>query len=187
MMYVYVYWHSNERQEKEALTHSLTTLCASASANLIRLCESLSINRFNEQVAIYQRGVSSVANQPLTVVIPESNPGMAHLGKANNATNDGVVDADADSVTLHSALTTTVTLDQFAQDHGWYDLPDFTIPLLKLDIEGHEPNVVKGAKKLLCSGIIQNILTEFNQMERQLFRLLWTVGMSLSIKKGRRL
>ncbi|GKY98057.1 hypothetical protein MPSEU_000763700 [Mayamaea pseudoterrestris] len=132
-------------------------------ANLIRLCESLSINRFDHRVAIYQRGVSSVTDQPLRVVIPARNPGQARMEQHNATTTNGRK--------MYTTETTTITLDRFAHDHGWFDHlqqqspPKVTIPLLKLDVEGHEPHIISGSKQLLCSGLVENVLLEFNRMQ----------------------
>ena len=134
---------------------------------MIRLCESLSINRFDQRVSIYQRGVSSVTNQPLRVVIPASNPGEARMQDIN------VTIDETNSRNVYTALTTTITLDQFAQEHGWLNAgsqqrpPLVSVPLLKLDVEGHEPHIIAGAKMLLCSGIVMNVLLEFNRMHTE--------------------
>ncbi|MFO0810547.1 MAG: FkbM family methyltransferase [Gemmataceae bacterium] len=50
------------------------------------------------------------------------------------------------------------TLDELAEAHG---LPD--IDLLKIDVEGYEPEVLAGAKRLLGGGRIRAILCEFNE------------------------
>ena len=47
-----------------------------------------------------------------------------------------------------------------------FDTPDFVIPILKLDIEGHEPFVIEGAKRLLASGMVKNIQTELRDTEQ---------------------
>lgn len=48
----------------------------------------------------------------------------------------------------------TRCLDEYAEALG----P--TIALMKLDVEGHEPAVLKGGKKLLGSGTIRNVIVE---------------------------
>ena len=49
------------------------------------------------------------------------------------------------------------TLDSF-----FADLDIAQIDLLKIDVEGFEPDVVRGADRLLRSGRISSILCEFN-------------------------
>jgi hypothetical protein len=120
------------------------------------------MNRFDKQVSIYQRGVSSVADTPLRVVIPAHNPGEGHL-EPLNAT--GKIPDGA-----YTAIISTITLDRVAQDLGWLTpkaASMIVIPLLKLDVEGHEPYIIAGAKQLLCSGLVQNVLLEFNRMQEK--------------------
>lgn len=134
-------------------------------ANIVRFCESASLNRFTDRIHIVQRGVSAVAGKPLLVYVPK-NPGEAQMVEpgqthVKSPVTGGMVDIRKDTNKGNLADTVTVTLDQFAQDHGWFDTPGFSIPILKMDIEGHEPYVVQGARRLLSSGIVKNILTEF--------------------------
>jgi hypothetical protein len=68
-------------------------------------------------------------------------------------------------------MATTVTLDDFAREHGWFaaadistpavSLPKVVIAILKIDTEGHEPYVLEGAKQLLKSGLVRNVLLEY--------------------------
>jgi hypothetical protein len=44
--------------------------------------------------------------------------------------------------------------------------PDLSIAILKLDVEGKEPQIIEGARRLLESGIVKNILTEFRRLGR---------------------
>ena len=70
----------------------------------------------------------------------------------------------------HHALTTTVTLDAFAEQRGWFDTDkhkDLSIPILKLDVEGKEPMIIEGAQKLLRSGIVKNVLTSRQVKSRE--------------------
>jgi hypothetical protein len=54
-----------------------------------------------------------------------------------------------------------VTLDSMAHDLGWFEKKG-PIVIMKVDVEGFEPSVFGGGKKLLCiqSGPIENILME---------------------------
>ena len=130
-------------------------------ANLLRLCESLRLNDWNDagRVAIFQRGVSNVHGAALQVMVPK-NPGQAFMREIEQSemTNE---------TSTHQAFTTTVTLDAFAQERGWFDKPDLSIAILKLDVEGKEPQIIEGARRLLESGIVKNVLTEFRRLGRQ--------------------
>jgi hypothetical protein len=64
-----------------------------------------------------------------------------------------------------------VSLDEFVSQY-----PIDKIVLLKIDTEGHEFEVLKGAKKLLKSGKIEMIQLEFNEMNvisRVFFKDIW--------------
>lgn len=126
-------------------------------ANLLRLCESLRLNGW-KNAAIFQRGVSNTDGTRLQVLVPK-NPGQAFM-KELDAAND------TPNISAHHAFTTTVTLDTFASERGWFDKANLTISILKLDVEGKEPQIVEGAKKLLRSGIVANVLTEARRIGR---------------------
>ena len=81
-------------------------------------------------------------------------------------------------VVTHAAMPeqlTTVTLDSLATQWGWIQQGTTTttdhdnknesmkwkIVILKLDVEGKEPQIIEGARQLLQSGRVENILTEF--------------------------
>jgi FkbM family methyltransferase len=123
-------------------------------ANLARMCESLRINDYEDHVNLFLNGVSDVHGQVMQVVIP-NNPGegtMTELKGGN--TNKDVL------------TTTTVSLDEFGKAHGWFEESDFQVALLKLDVEGMEPQIVHGAKKLLQSGKVANLLVEFRNLDQ---------------------
>lgn len=55
------------------------------------------------------------------------------------------------------------TLDRIASERGWLSEGSTAAPiihLLKIDVEGYEPFVIRGASKLIRSGLIRNILHE---------------------------
>ena len=93
-------------------------------ANIVRLCESSSINRYTDRIHIIPRGVSSVHGKPLLVYVPPHNPGEAQMVEPNQTLvrfpgTGQVVDINKFR-TKGSILspTITITLDQFAQDQG---------------------------------------------------------------------
>jgi len=88
------------------------------------------------------------------------------------------------------AFTTTVTLDTFAQERGWFDKPDLSVAILKLDVEGKEPQIIEGSKRLLRSGIVENVLTEFRRLSRStiqeaIYTLLETGYTLVDAEKGK--
>jgi FkbM family methyltransferase len=126
-------------------------------ANILRLCDSLRLNDWSSDahVHIFQNAVSDTEGE-MNLFVPK-NPGAATLKGL-----DEHLDADQD----HQAKTQVVTLDTFAQEQGWFDRKDFTIALLKIDVEGKDPQVVLGASRLLKSGIVKNVLTEGRRFGR---------------------
>ena len=62
-----------------------------------------------------------------------------------------------------------VSLDRMAMDLGWLEeksnnrqQPKSKIAILKIDVEGSEPSVVAGAKRLLGSGLVENLVMEIS-------------------------
>jgi FkbM family methyltransferase len=120
--------------------------------NILRLCESLQLNHWgSDRSAIFQRGVYNVDGEIVPIRIPLDNPGTA------------VIKVGMGDAKLHA---TTVTLDAFAEGRGWFERPGFSVVILKVDVEGKEPMIIEGAKRLLKSGIVENIFVEVRRMGR---------------------
>ncbi|KAG7344712.1 FkbM family methyltransferase [Nitzschia inconspicua] len=158
--------------------------------NLIRLCESIQWNtnfyntvnaeeimdptQFFGPIRLFRHGVSDQHNQTVQVVVPKRNPGEASVKAVSEKQSlfhrqqqqvllqhEGPVGNVANQ---HPSFITTITLDQFASDHGWFvnsSHPQVDIAILKIDTEGHEPYILQGATKLLQSHLIRNILLEY--------------------------
>jgi FkbM family methyltransferase len=95
-------------------------------------------------IEAYQFAVSS-SNGEATLSIPkgsESNDGISTLQDCTDA--------------LDSFTVQTISLDKFL---------DKKIHILKIDVEGHEYSALFGAKNLLASGRINNILFEGHDIE----------------------
>jgi FkbM family methyltransferase len=146
-------------------------------ANLARMCESLRINDMEDHVNLFLNGASDVHGQVMQVEIPK-NPGEGTMTVLKGNTNKDVL------------TTTTVTLDEFGTAHGWFDQPDFSVALLKLDVEGMEPQIVHGAKKLLQSGKVANILTEFRKLDQAVsisaVQIMLDAGYTMVVDRGRK-
>ncbi|KAG7370384.1 FkbM family methyltransferase [Nitzschia inconspicua] len=163
-------------------------------ANLIRLCESIQWNtnfyntmnadeitdrtEFFGPIRLFRHGVSNQHNQTVQVVVPKRNPGEASVQTVSEKQllfhrqqqqvllqQDGPTGIGTNQ---HPSFATTITLDQFASDHGWFDSiptnashPQIDIAILKIDTEGHEPYILQGATKLLQSHLVRNILLEY--------------------------
>lgn len=128
-------------------------------ANILRLCDSLRLNDWSHNdVYIFQNAVSDVHGEEMKLIAPK-NPGQAFLKPIDE---DGNVQIDE-----HTAKTKVVSLDKFAEEQGWFDRNDFEIVLLKVDVEGKEPQVISGAPRLLSSGLVKNVLTEGRRFGRK--------------------
>jgi FkbM family methyltransferase len=127
-------------------------------ANILRLCDSLKLNQFTKdpEIHLFQNAVADVHGEEMMLLSPK-NPGQAFLRPL-----DGQMETDS-----HKAKTTVIMLDRFAEEQGWLESGSgFQIKLLKIDVEGKEPQVIMGSPKLLKSGIIEHILTEGRRFGR---------------------
>jgi FkbM family methyltransferase len=91
-------------------------------------------------------------------------------GSPHASVHKGVIDQIHKSVVIEHKVK-VVSLDYFARQQG-IDL----VGLLKVDTEGHEFEILKGAENLLRSGKIEMIHLEFNEMNvfsRVFFRDIW--------------
>jgi FkbM family methyltransferase len=138
-----------------ALGHDVISFEPNPS-NILRLCESLRLNEWSHHnVNIFQRAISDVEGE-MTLFVPH-NPGQAFLKPLEDGeTGD------------HKAKTRVVTLDKFAEEQGWFDRKDFSITLLKIDVEGKDPQVVLGGSRLLASGLVKNVLSEARRFGREI-------------------
>jgi FkbM family methyltransferase len=127
-------------------------------ANILRLCDSLRLNEFLDtpEIHIFQNAVSNVHGEEMMLHSPR-NPGQAFLKP---------IQGEDEETNDHKAKTTVVMLDKIAEEQGWLSRPDFKIKLMKVDVEGKEPQVFLGSPKLLKSGIVEHILTEGRRFGR---------------------
>ncbi len=80
-----------------------------------------------------------------------------------------------------------ISLDALAEDQGWFTSDKSqtpTIAFMKVDVEGFEQNVFKGGKKLLNSGLVQNLELELKNQSgddnvREIVRMLHEAGYEL--------
>jgi hypothetical protein len=104
-------------------------------ANILRVCESIRWNGVVDgplsgplaPVQILRNGVSDTDGVILKVHIP-NNPGEAFVEPAHS---DDVRRADL-TTSANVTYTSSVTLDRFAQDRGWFDRDDIYISVLKV-------------------------------------------------------
>jgi FkbM family methyltransferase len=150
-------------------------------ANVLRLCDSLRLNDFLDnnnntpEIHIFQNAVADVHGEEMMLHSPR-NPGQAFLRAIEKGQDEETKDT-------HKAKTTVVMLDKVAEEQGWFTLPDFKIKLMKVDVEGKEPQVFLGAPKLLKSGIVEHILMEGRRFGRpniqESFAVLFDAGYTI--------
>ena len=127
--------------------------------NGLRICEAMKLNELvgrtegelarqtaseSSVVNYYPFGVGSVDESKTFYVPTGSNPGVGSYIKFDQsiAVDVGVV-----------------TLDKIAEDKGWFKSRP-AIAILKIDVEGFEPQAIEGALRLLRSGMVENIFME---------------------------
>ena len=147
-------------------------------SNIIRLCESTAQNQFDDQVAIYRVGLSNTTGR-LHGFQVGWNPGEVGLLDENDKKNTLVTDFFKGNETksmMNKFTATTITLDDFVTQRGWYDRNDINISLWKLDTEGHEPHILEGSRRFIQSRLAKNILLEFRPQTRTAADLLLDAG-----------
>lgn len=136
--------------------------------NYLRMCESICVNKWidgtcnelgdltirgsrqNGRVRIFPVGVGSAESSALF---------EAGLDSRNNPGAGAIVESKSvPKIALKKYLEITIMpLDEMARNLGWYDE---TIDIMKIDVEGYEIHVIRGAKALLKSNRIKNIFME---------------------------
>lgn len=130
-------------------------------SNVVRICESLRLNEWTNVVDVMMVGVSDTMGKQKLFKVDPNNPGMfsfdENRAKKFNHGNPEIVSGEFQ----------LVTLDEFAQSMGWLDLDDgkgaTNIRFFKLDVEGFEPKIIRGAQKLFRSRIVQLFAMEMKK------------------------
>ena len=121
--------------------------------NFEKLEESVKVNKYTEKIRLYKNAVSNKSNQRLvlsTVSGPIVNHGcLTILGGFSD-----IAGVDCSSITLDE-------ITKLAN-------PLTSIILMKVDVEGFEPEVIEGANNLLKSGRIKFILIEISPKFRSI-------------------
>jgi FkbM family methyltransferase len=117
-----------------------------------RVCESIRLNsQWNTTTAtpgieIYPYGLSNTTD--VLTLTTGKNPGMSSFDPERLAKKF-----------RKSIQVPVVTLDSVAKHQNWIASNE-PVHLMKVDVEGHEPYVLKGATELLQSRLIANIIME---------------------------
>ena len=120
-----------------------------------RVCESIGLNHWNDSgIEIYPYGLSNTTD--VLTLTTGQNPGMSSFDPERLAKKF-----------RKSIEVPVVTLDSVALHQNWISSQQ-PIHLMKVDVEGHEPYVLKGAAQLLKSRLISNIIMENGCTDKQL-------------------
>jgi FkbM family methyltransferase len=125
-------------------------------ANIVRICESLTLNGWKDSVDLMMMGVSDEVGTKALYKTSAKNPGSFSFDQRRaNKYNHGAAEEVGEFQ--------MITLDSFAEEMGWFETKT-SIAFFKLDVEGFEPQIIKGAQKLFESGIVELFAME---MKRQ--------------------
>jgi FkbM family methyltransferase len=170
-----------------------------------RMCESLKLNSWDGDASVtIFRGAMGSELGTMTLSWKAKNAGSGNVteGKTEkwNSTGSGNVtegktekwNSTKEDV-IRSVKTRVLTIDRLADQEGWLVSSLVPIYLMKVDVEGFEPKVFAGAKRLIRSGKVRNILMEisppYDQEKKDLLEHLVKVGgyqlMSISDSFGR--
>lgn len=129
--------------------------------NTIRFCESLRLNDW------LRDNPSKNFVYPITKGAGEKNEALQlmHTGQMKNPGSFSFQDTlNGTENTISDEAIEVTTLDSFAERHGWFQHRP-SIGMFKLDVELFELQVLRGAKKLLGSGIVENIAMELKRKQ----------------------
>jgi FkbM family methyltransferase len=114
------------------------------------MCESLEYNKWGEygvndnSVSLWRYGLGV-------------NKGSFNLTLGNNPGGSSFFEDRLAKKFRRTIPVEVTTLDTVAINHGWLDRK---ISLMKLDVEGYEPYVFEGGKRLLNDGHVEHLLME---------------------------
>lgn len=135
-------------------------------ANILRICESKLLNHWGNvasidlvspQSRLVKRGTIDIrpygvgANETTLKLFVGENPGKATFLRTMLPKWRAPKEK---SIKI-------IPLDMMAREMKWFDRPT-PIIILKVDAEGLEPQVFSGAKRLLLSGFVENIIMEIS-------------------------
>ena len=119
------------------------------SRNAQKLAKSIQRNeQFSSRVTLYQNAVTALSGQPVALhETHHSNQGNGRIVVSDADIMDGILDHD-DNV-LHS-----VTLSEVLQGVNAF--------IAKIDVEGHENEVLEGAREWICKNVVKHIIMEIS-------------------------
>lgn len=145
-------------------------------ANLVRFCESLQLNDWlhddHSQDFIFPiaKGVSNEVGKMKFYRVVENNPGTFSFSETRLIRNS----KEMKEAFLNQNTTAieervlgeieVISLDAFAESMGWFETKPM-IAFFKLDVEGLEPQIVHGGKKLFELGLVEFFSIEIKPVQ----------------------
>ncbi len=110
------------------------------------LADTIQFNGLNSRIRVHQCAVAAES-------------GKAHLNffLGEHADNEGMNFVSEQRRNADSLEVTTVSLDDFCAEHGYGK-----IDLLKIDVQGNEPQVLAGARQLIARRAVSTLFFELN-------------------------
>lgn len=122
--------------------------------NIIRVCQSLHLNGYQDLVHVYQKGVSNDHGSILPLYAQaNNNPGVATFDDKDWEGRDHPEKLKIGEIHM-------VTLDKIAEERGWFERSQ-PIAVMKVDVERYEYYVFSGALRLLKSKLVKNVFVEY--------------------------
>lgn len=140
------------------------------ATHLRRLCPSARIWSFEPHPGSYKQLSAVAANEGFTAVNLglSDSPGSLHLydytgptgamGSSHASVHAGVIEG------VHSAVAVGVKVDVTTVDNFMESQNILRLNLLKVDAEGHELAILRGARGVITSGKVDVVQFEFNEM-----------------------
>eukprot|EP00573_Skeletonema_grethae_P011983 CAMPEP_0201709174 /NCGR_PEP_ID=MMETSP0578-20130828/57958_1 /ASSEMBLY_ACC=CAM_ASM_000663 /TAXON_ID=267565 /ORGANISM="Skeletonema grethea, Strain CCMP 1804" /LENGTH=399 /DNA_ID=CAMNT_0048198127 /DNA_START=94 /DNA_END=1290 /DNA_ORIENTATION=- len=119
----------------------------------LRMCESLEYNKWGSDND-YDSGSNSVSLWKYGLGIAK---GSFNLTTGNNPGGSSFFEDRLAKKFRRTIPVDVTTLDTVALEQGWLDR---TVSLMKVDVEGFEPYVFEGGKRLLREGRVENLFME---------------------------
>jgi FkbM family methyltransferase len=120
------------------------------SRNAKKLSKSIEANNFTSRVQLYQNAVNDLSGQ--RVVLRETdatNQGNGQITQVTNSVEEGTYGVD---------YVRTITLSDILKGRDAF--------IVKIDVEGYEGSVIKGAEEWICGNVIKHIIIEISDATR---------------------
>jgi len=135
-----------------------------------KVCQSLQTNGWShDKVKIFPYGLAQ-KEQVLGFYTSDTNPGTGSFMPRTEEKRPLRLPA--------------ITLDGFAENSGWFAGNAPVISIMKIDIEGYEPEAIRGASRLLKMKRIRNIFAEWSPRAHKFMQGRYTSMVSLLLNSG---